>query len=200
MESLLQHYELPHEARQTHLRPQDTVPGLAKLPSTGHSSCCTVSNPLLAFSYFLKGSDAFFTSYPLFCRFSWIICGGMADGATRKDDCCGFFTPPHTWETDKYHLLARWIFPTRRSCFSSRVMQQNSNISNQPAPPALPWTDTRRRSPCFGAHPAGLAAGEGVPETPGANLCLSDLCCNAKHHPETAGFIQFPDLTGLGQV
>lgn len=108
------------------------MPGLVKMPSIGHSTCSTVSNPLPAFSCFLKGSVTFFTPYPSFCRFSWIICGGMADGATTKDHCCDSFTPPHTWETDKYQFIGSLSFPTRSS-FSSTVMQQNSMPpTNQP--------------------------------------------------------------------
>lgn len=136
MESLLQHYGLPHEARQTHLRPQDTVPGLLKLPSTGHSSTCTASNPLPAFSYFLKGVVTFFTSLPQFFRFSWIICGGMADGATTKDNCCDLFTPPHTWETDKYQFIGSLNFSHEEKLFQHsdaaklRCLQPASSTSS----------------------------------------------------------------------
>lgn len=108
MESLLQHYELPHESRQTHPRPQDTVPGLVELPSSGHSSCCTVSNLHLAFSYFLKGSV---TLDFLWRNGRW----GHQEGWLLW-----LFTPPHTWEADKYQFIGSLNFFPRGKAFPAQ--------------------------------------------------------------------------------
>lgn len=53
-------------------------------------------------------------------------------------------------------------------------------------------------SGCWGEGPRDPLSPQGW--AAGANVCPSELCCNAKPHPETPGFIQLPDLTGLGQV
>lgn len=201
MESLLQHYELPHEARQIHLGPQDTVPGLVKLPSTGHSSCWTVSNPLPAFSWRLVSPF----SHPI-CRFAGSL--GLFVGEWQMG-------PPQrtTAVTRSHHhthgrqikIPVYWLtgfFPRGEAFPAQQCCKTPMSPTNQPHQLCLRLTPGGWAlfwcPPCRSAQSSGDTDPLSPPGwAPGANVCPQTWCCNAKHHPESAAF---SDLTCLGQV